>query len=255
MIATVLFNKKFYTGNHLIVFVGESNSGGYALNSDATSDELSETTLTKIWDNQSNTGFLNLKIGTPGSNNLIGHNGISPGVTHGWELQISNLVKQGFFKGNVFLCKTGQGGSAVTHWVDGTLYNGVDCWQTFLTRTTGAKNYMNANEDPYKISVFMSIGINDSGWNPPTDPNAWYTKMLTFCANIRNQLPNAKIYATHIPRLNSNEIGIDNKITQLASDLPYFTAIKTDDATYRDVNHWDYSGVKLIANRMCNLIR
>jgi hypothetical protein len=233
------FNKK--KQDLLLVFFGESNSGGFALNSNATALELSRTKFVQIWDNTNNDGFENLDIGT---NNLIGHTGLTNGATHGWELQFANKTRGGAFKRQrIYLCKTGQGGSKVADWLNGNGY-----WQTFITRTTGAMQQL----PDASIYVCFSLGINDAiaGTNAAT----FYTNLTTLCGNIRTQLGSVDILATGIMRNNSNYEAIDDKITEMAAANSWFKRIDIAGAGLRDSNHWNYEGMKLIADRMMSFI-
>ena len=151
----------------LIVFIGESNSGGYGKNSDASANELTSTTAVKIWDNDNNDGFDDLDIGT---NNLRGHTGLTgvddpdlPGSTtidqsrHGWELQLSNTAEAGDWGvDTVYLVKCGQGGSKVSEWNAGGSY-----MTAATTRINGAIAAIKALGKTPIVYVWMSIGIND----------------------------------------------------------------------------------------------
>ena len=106
--------------NILIVFAGDSNSGGNAWNSDAKAEELLEKPRLQIWRNQDNSGFEPYQTSR---NSIIGHAGLSDkeyhGQRHGWDLNLANEVNAGLF-GNrqLFLVKAGQGGSRVTNWTN-----------------------------------------------------------------------------------------------------------------------------------------
>ena len=62
----------------LVVINGESNSGGYALNSEASPRELGRRRSVKILNNTTLATFDDLDIGV---NNLVGHTGLANGVT------------------------------------------------------------------------------------------------------------------------------------------------------------------------------
>ena len=62
----------------LVLFIGESNSGGVALNSDLAASELLPRPRVQIWDNINNDGFDTLQIGV---NNLLGHIGLETYAT------------------------------------------------------------------------------------------------------------------------------------------------------------------------------
>ena len=122
----------------LVVFAGESNSGGLAANSYATSGELSIRTL-PIWDNINNDGFDFLDIGT---NNLLGHAGNESysSTAHGAELQLANRYDDGDFGDRtVYLCKAGQGGTTIAAWMPVTgQYEGIYPYEVFIQRVSNA---------------------------------------------------------------------------------------------------------------------
>lgn len=95
----------------LVIINGESNSGGYALNSEALSSELLPRSAVQILDNTGLATWQDLDIGT---NNLVGHSGLSNGSTHGFELELANRAEtDSFYNEPVYLVKTGQGGSTI----------------------------------------------------------------------------------------------------------------------------------------------
>lgn len=108
------WNRKFSRMVPLIIIVGESNSGGYALNSELSSSELLARPAVQILNNNTLV-FEDLQIGV---NNLIGHSGLSNGPTHGMESGLANSIESGLNWGvdQIHLVKTGQGGSQVSQW-------------------------------------------------------------------------------------------------------------------------------------------
>lgn len=225
-----------------IYFIGESNSGGIARNVDALSSELDEDPNIQIWDNISNDGFFNLDIGT---NNLLGHAGLESYASnsHGWELQMQNRVSD--LGTPCFLTKCGQGGSRISQWGTGGTY-----WQTFLTRSNGSKAALqNRNVNTY---VFVSLGINDA--SDGKDPATWYNEVYTWLVAIKAQTGAIKMGITEIMENDANYVAINAEIDNLVSVLPYLFKVQTSDATQRDSKHWDYAGMKLIADRMIDLI-
>ena len=106
---------------YVIVSTGESNSGGYALNTSASALEVSSRPEVQIW-NVNTDVFENLDIGT---NNNLDHNGLTS-ATHGWELQLANDVAEGVWSSiqdPLYYVQTGQGGSTITQWEVG--FNGA----------------------------------------------------------------------------------------------------------------------------------
>lgn len=227
-------------GVPLIIFTGESNSGGYALNSQALSGEIAPRSSIQILNNNTML-FEALDIGT---NNIIGHAGLAPDQTHGWELMLANRVEAGtFIPSPCYLVKTGQGGSLIEQWAEGAAEGYWDIFQdrvdtaiTLLTTLTGSA------PTPY---IFYSQGINNA-LNSGTAP-AWITNTLAHFDKIRAKYGNVpivmtKFMSTH-PILNA---AIDELVPQRSGVYSVFT----EDATLRDVNHWDYTGMKLVSSRM-----
>ena len=89
----------------LFAFIGESNSGGYAVNADLTAGELAARSAVQIWNNTTNT-YQDLDIGT---NNLISHDGLVDNATHGWENGLASEVEAAILPNPVYLAKCGQG--------------------------------------------------------------------------------------------------------------------------------------------------
>ena len=251
--------------NILIVVFGESNSGGYALNSDVNVQpgDLDQRTNAYIFDNVNNDSFDLLKCGGAGQNNLFEHAGLSSTGTHGLELEIGLQADNGSLigkDGNVYILKAGQGGTRITHWVDGTIYSGVNSWQELQDRMTDAFSELNTlGVQNLKIYVMFSLGINDA--ISQTDPATWRSKTQTLISNFRNlynfqnQSTVIKFFATQIMPNNQDYIDINNEILTIASSDSDFVAIQTSDATLRDSNHWDYAGLRLISSRMLSAIK
>jgi hypothetical protein len=77
----------------LIIFNGESNSGGYAANTPATTAELAPTEAIKILNNVT-MKFEALQVG---ANNLLGHDRLTDysATHHGLELGLANAARDG----------------------------------------------------------------------------------------------------------------------------------------------------------------
>lgn len=242
--------------NLLIIFLGESNSGGFADNNRATTEELAETEVVQIWDNINNDGFENLDVGT---NNLLGHAGLESYIssTHGWELQLANRARSDSINYPIYLAKTGQGGSRVANWVGDQSYQGVFPWNTAQVRITGSLNEIQRiNGGTTYIYVMMSLGINDAIDN--NNPDVFKTKFKQILTNFRNKYgADVPFFATELMENTANKIANNVRLRQIANSDPYFTLIETGDLDYdlRDANHWNYEAVKIISNRMFNIIK
>lgn len=227
-------------GVPLIIFTGESNSGGYALNTQATSDELLPRAGVQILNNDTLI-FEDLDIGT---NNLIGHAGLSNGPTHGWELMLANRVEgTTFIPAPCYLVKTGQGASTIAQWDEG---DGSGYWTTFQARVDEAIDLLTtltgSAPAPY---IFYSQGINDS--LASTAVETWKTKTLAHWDKIRAKYGMVPIVATKFMSYYST---YNTAIDEIVAQRQDTYAVETQDATLRDTNHWDYAGMKLVSSRM-----
>jgi len=233
--------------NILIIMFGESNSGGIALNSDAIPTELGVRGKLQLWNNTTNSGFYSLEVPV---NSLVGHSGLEYGIgtRHGWELQIANRVYEGSFSNTdtVYVVKAGQGGSIISQWADGGGY-----WNTWKTRVNGAIANIEAKGKPLHIYVMFSLGINSSG----VDPSGWYTAMLELVNRTRTEIGPVKFYMTYIPAVDMGRIAYNEKIKLLGANYNYIVPITTNDVgIFDDGMHWNYTGMKVICNRMLSYI-
>jgi hypothetical protein len=222
----------------LFVFNGESNSGGFAVNADLSGGELPARTAIKIRNNTSG-DFENIDIGT---NNLIGHTGLTDNGTHGWEAGLANEVEAGVVSAPVYLVKTGQGGSIITEWNVGGSY-----WNTMTARIDDAISDLTGLGKTPVIVVWWTLGINDriAGTNEAT----WRTNVETFIAAFREEYgSNVKF---HVPLFmdNDNANFNDTLLAIDAADSNFFT-VSSDSAGLRDDNHWNAAGMKILANRL-----
>jgi hypothetical protein len=234
--------------NILIIFWGESNSGGLAENNDATAGELAPRPRVKLWDNVNMNKYYALDIGT---NNLLGHTGLeyAADTCHGWELEIANRVYAGYFGvDTIYICKGGLGGSRMSDWVA----NLTGHWTTFDARIDSAVKYIGTAK-PLKIYVVGSLGWNDG--QSHTDSIAFYDGYFTIITRMRAVLgSDVPIYLTNIPHDNSYFSYIDRQIIAIDHAMPYVYSIPTSDAGKESALHWNYAGMKLIADRMCDYI-
>jgi len=231
----------------LIVINGESNSGGYALNSEAQAGELDVCAAVKILDNTGLSAFQDLDIGT---NNLVGHAGLSNGTTHGFELELSNRAEvRPFYRQPCYLVKTGQGGSTIAQWADGQSY-----WNTFKARVDAAKALLSGVQ--YRTFILFSIGINDA--IAGTNVNTWKTAVQAHFANMREELgATTPIIMTEFQGMGSggNQYASYNTaIQEIAAADPYTYSVNTSGAGLRDVNHWNYAGMKQVAGAMLDIV-
>lgn len=223
---------------NLFVITGESNSGGYALNSQAPSNEIGVRNEIKILNN-STFVFENLNIG---SNNLIDHAGLSNGVTHGFELAMANAIKAGTLTSTseTYLVKTGQGGSRIGDWAVGGSY-----WSKFTQRVDSAKAILRRAGKTPVIYVIYSQGINDAIANYST--TVWKDSTVSHFKKIRAKLGFVPILMT---KFMSNYAPYNTQIDAIGQLNEFNIPIVATDATLRDSNHWDYAGFITIFSKM-----
>ncbi len=236
--------------NLAFVITGESNSGGIGLNSAATAPEVASRSAVQILELTSgNFLFENLDIGT---NNLRDHSGLEGYYTtsHGLELGLANNTEAHSFPDNeqVYLIKTGHGGSQVSQWNYAGAY-----FTKFLQRTTAAKTQIPADR---KWVVWMSIGINDgiSGTNIVTFKNS----LKTYIDNIKADLPGAIIIMTQFQSMpaSSGYPIINSALADVAEDEANVYVVDTTTATGTDgANHWTYAGLKTVASLMTTVTK
>lgn len=140
----------------LIAFGFESNSGGQALDSDATSFELATNPNVRIW-NPLASEFQDMTVGGVGKNINQDHYNL-PANRHGWHLELGARMRAGtFVDAPLYLVEFGQGGSIAAEWTPGSNYR-----NKLTTRYNGAIAGIVA-ETGAEPDVFMfnSWGIND----------------------------------------------------------------------------------------------
>jgi hypothetical protein len=223
----------------LIIFNGESNSGGLAFNSDCNPFELKPNRAVKILNNNTML-FEDLAIGI---NNLLGHTEISgsypSGVIegrHGWEVGLLRSVLLNSWLGEVYLVKTGQGGSKIADWGGDSGY-----YTTAITRIKAAMALLGTDIFPI---VWYTQGINDAS---SVAEDIWRQKTIEYhnrlIADIGLELP---ILFSALPEI---QIARNDSIARIVKTNNRYSLISVKNATFWDANHWDYKGMKLIAFR------
>jgi hypothetical protein len=242
----------------LIVFAGESNSGGQAANSYATSGELAPRNL-KILNNTTLASFDALDIGT---NNLVGHVGLgyASASAHAWELELANQYDAGVFGSRpVYLVKAGQGGSIVNQWLVGGSYTAesttIGPYSTFISRVNAAIPLVETltGQTP-DVVLFWSQGINDRDF-ASGDITTWTSKTQTVFSNMRTDLGlTLPIFSTQFQGM-TNLGPFNTAIAGMESSVTNFHAIDTTGAETAQVfdgagYHWGYTGAKAVANSL-----
>lgn len=223
----------------LIVINGESNSGGYALNSEARPEELLPRPAVQILDNHHLRSFEPLHVGV---NNLTGHAGLEPYCcqTHGLELELASRAEMSPSHAKpVHLVKTGQGGSMIAQWAADGAY-----FQTFCSRIRVARVLL--ADQVLRPVILFSLGINDALAGTPIP--TWKAAVMAHFAAMRKLLGGDTpiIMTKFMHRYAAYNAAID----EICRNTPETYAIDTLDASLRDENHWDYRGMKLVAGRM-----
>lgn len=236
---------------NLILFIGESNSGGYGLLSDLSAGEKSARPSVQIY-NPTADAFQDLHIGT---NNLISHAGLTDTATVGWECGLADAVEASrFAASSIHLLKCGQGGSIISEWAAG---HGSGYWSTFLSRWAAAVALF-----PSAVPVvWLSQGINDAiGYSTylggavpggPTDPDAWATDMAAFHVRLRAVLgASTRICMTKFESPLDSHAAFNTRMDTMALSDPLLTVVSSSGAAIRDGNHWSVAGLKLMAERL-----
>ena len=222
----------------LFIFNGESNSGGYALNTSPPTWEKAATNSVRILNNTTLL-YEDLDIET---NNLISHTGLTDNVTHGWELGLSLAARGGLFKGRtqVHLVKTGQGGSTISQWGTSDTY-----FTTMMVRVNAAKLLLNSQGKKFKIVYWFSHGINDDIAATPVA--TWKAGVKTHLNNLRTHIGAGPVMMTRLPAARTT---YNASIDTLPAEVSDLFVINSSNYSLRDANHWDYDGMKSISQDM-----
>ena len=228
----------------VFVFTGESNSGGIGRNAEATPAELAARPSVQIL-NLTN-GLFTFEPLLLGQNNLRDHAGLEGYYAgcHGLELGLANAVEAGAFKGRkqVYLVKTGQGGSRIEQWAP---EHQSGYWKKFDQRLAAAKRQVPANA---QWVVWFSLGINDAIANTPIA--TWKQETLAHLKRIKKELPGAPIVMTQFQSM-KRYAATDEALAEIAAEESgIFVVDSTGAGMEPDQNHWNYAGLKTVAQRM-----
>lgn len=233
--------------NLLIVFSGESNSGGQARNVDAAGGELGARANTLILNN-STLEFETLNIGV---NNLLGHFNFTPtqqGELHSWELGLANLRDAGTLRTPLRLVKTGQGGSVIANWDVGANYSGVvEPWTKFQERVDAALAILNPTGT--KFGLLYHQGINDiiAG----TAVATWKTKTKDHFTKIRAKYGTVPIVMGKIQSTaGAAYSNYNTAIEEIATEMSEVYWVAVEDLPKDDIYHFSYAGQKTLGARL-----
>lgn len=238
----------------LLLLAGESNSGGLGFNSDLPLAELAPTSKVRIWNNDTNTGFDDLDIGT---NNLRGHTDLT-GVggidttRHGLERVFALRAAH-----QVHLVKAGQGGSIIGQWApaDASGY-----YNTLVNRYTLARNRLLATRYEVRPLIVWWQGINDTiagntgvGWRNATVTHFNQLRTLTgentpiFVMKIMSgqaSFPGKELINAHIDLLPT-----------LLSNVHPIDVSAANGQVQGDFHHWTAAGLQTCGNALVDQIK
>lgn len=175
----------------VIVITGESNSGGSGRNVDASPKERAPRNSVQIMNLTSGKfGFETMQLGV---NNLRDHfnmNETHYTNWHGFENELANVVDAKGFPNHkqVYLIKTGHGGSRIAQWTEDSPSG---FWKKFLERTEAGKRQLPDN--PQWV-VWFSLGINDAIAKTPIEQ--WEKETRAHLKKLKAQLPDTIIIMT-----------------------------------------------------------
>jgi hypothetical protein len=231
----------------LVIIIGESNSGGYVLNSTVPDGLLTTYNSVQILNNFSFL-FEDLQMTV---NNTLDHTGGLTGDTWcGMELGLALRANvYDFYGTGCKLIKTGHGGSTISQWSsDGTYFG------KFIQRIEAAQSQINFAS--YKIVVLFSLGINDTISGTPM--NTWKTGVSNLIANMRSVIGqgNTPVIMTGFEGMGTGGNQF-NAVTEAMAELTTTEAnvhkITAAGAPLGDPNHWNYTGMRIITNRLLTL--
>jgi hypothetical protein len=236
----------------LVIISGESNAGGEAENSDATSPELAPRTNVKII-NSYTLLFETLDIGT---NNILDHQDIDDAPTsqwHGWELQIANRKDAGtaFGIGTLHMVKTGQGSSTIAQWNDGGTY-----YTKFKDRVDAAVDILEGQGKTLQLYLIWSQGLNDMVAG--TSVATWKAATIAHFEKIRLRYGSVRIIMTQFNDITGTS-AFNTAIAEICAELDDCHYVSTAGAPVKhpvdNPYHWNYSGMKQIADDIVDKIK
>lgn len=225
----------------LVLFTGESNSGGQARNQRLTVNQRLPRPALKILDNIG-LQFVPIQIGW---NTNLGHTGLEPYFTHGWENGLATRIEAGTFNlMPTYLVKAGQGGSRIDQWDEN-----ADYYTRLKQRMTAATQRIQAVTGlPPKIVIWYSQGIND--FVAGTNINTWKTATIAHLNKMISRYDPEVICSTFFT---SSYQPYNDAWLEVAAAVPLVQMINTTGLPMDDGAHWNYAGMAEIASRMCDV--
>jgi len=224
----------------LFSFFGESNSGGYAVNTDLSVAQLASRDAVKIWHNTANE-FQSLDIGT---NNLISHYNLTDNASHGWENGLANKVEDLTLPSPVYLAKCGQGGSLISSWELADEF-----YTTMIARIKASMDAINALGKVPRLVLWYSFGVNDI--LNSTNEATWKAAVQALFVNIRTQFRSTNLII--MPYLMTSADAYNDSIQNIADTDAYTITFDTTNLTTypkRDTYHWNKVGMENMAHKL-----
>jgi hypothetical protein len=226
----------------LFVLIGESNAGGIAVNADLSAAELAPRSSLQILNNTTSV-FEPLDIDT---NNLIGHSGLTANATHGLENGLAHTIETGRWSTGRrgYIIKCGQGSSVVANWAADQAY-----WTTAAARISGA--YDPRRMTPY---VIISLGINDA--ISATDAGTFQTAIENLITRLRSILgATCRVIITNFQApLNVQAHAYNDELAAIAAADSLTSVVDTAGLTALDAYHWDSNGMRVLADRITDIV-
>ncbi|MEI6518942.1 MAG: sialate O-acetylesterase [bacterium] len=227
----------------VFVITGESNSGGIGLNADASLEERKPRSSVQILNPAD--GLFAFEPLCLGRNNLREHHRLESyyDTCHGLENGLASAVESGVFDGytQVYLVKTGQGGSRIDEWAPD---HSSGYWKKHVQRIEAAIQQIPG--EPQWV-VWFNLGINDA--IAGTDINLWQSDVVSHLRRMKDLLPGAIIMMTQFQSMNKYP-AFDAAIADIAAREDGVFAVDSTDSALCDENHWNYAGLKTMAQRM-----
>lgn len=196
---------------YLLIMAGEGNSGGGASTAGLPSNDLLAYPEIQIWNNTSSV-FQALQVGV---NNLIGHTGLTNNASIGLERGLMrDMGRLGL--SNVYLLKSGQGGSTIAQWLtaDASGY-----FTTFQTRFLAARAAIEAQGFEVQPVLIWWQGTSDAAAG--TLAATWRTTTNTVLGQFRALIgANAPVFMYRLMTVAPNaatRTALNAEITTLAA--------------------------------------
>lgn len=219
----------------LLMMAGESNSRGFAANTELLPGELVVRTIELIGD-ESPTAFVALDVGTNNSS-------VDFATRHGLEVSIANLYEDGQFGPyDCKLVKCGQGGARIAQWNVGGSF-----WNTMLARKNAAETEVAGLN--YRWKLFWHQGINDGLDSLPVA--TWKAATIAHFAALRTLIPGLEIAFPSFPSsFAASYPSYAAAHEEICDEDPLTYYVDATDAGLNDANHFNAAGYKTIGPRL-----